>query len=192
MFIYHFFIYPMKTRRSITFFILLLVSGLFFMPQSGYSQRASAKNYDIAIDVVDYLVNNTFAGQLELKLNPTSSLLLRAEYVLKSTTTDATNGKTTAFGLGAGYRFYILDSRALTAFSIAPAADVFFFKNLIRNNILFSIGADAGYKIFFDQFTIEPTLGARFGITPGGQLPEGEDTFTGIYPVVNIYLGWAW
>jgi hypothetical protein len=182
----------MKTRLSVSFFILLLVSGLLSMPKSGYSQRASSRNNDVAIDFVDYLVWNTFTGQLELKLNPTSSLLLRAEYVLKNTITSATNGKTTAFGFGAAYRFYIIDSRALAGFSAAPAVDVFFFKNLIRNNILFSIGGDAAYKVFFDQFTIEPTLGARFGITPGGQLPDGESTFTGVYPVVNIYLGWAW
>jgi hypothetical protein len=182
----------MKTRRSFSLFVVLLLSGLFFLPTGSYAQRASSRNNDIAIDFVDFLVNNTFAGQLELKLNPTSSLLLRAQYVLKSTTTSSTNGKTTAFGLGAAYRFYILDSRALAGFSIAPAADLFFFKNLIRNNVLVSIGADAGYKVFFDQFTIEPTLGLRFGITPGGQLPEGESSFTGIYPVVNIYLGWAW
>jgi hypothetical protein len=182
----------MKTRRTVSFFVLFLVLGLLSLPKSGYSQRASSRTNDIAIDFVDYLVWNTFSGQLEIKLNPTSSLLLRAEYVIKSTTTSATNGNTTAFGFGAGWRFYILDSRALSGFSAAPVADIFFFKNLIRNNVLISVGGDAAYKFFFDQFTIEPTLGLRFGITPGGQLPEGESSFTGIYPVVNLYLGWAW
>ncbi len=182
----------MKTRLFASLLVILLYSVLLVLPKAGYSQRASSKNNDIAIDFVDYLVWNTFSGQLELKLNPTSSLLLKAEYVLKSTTSSSTNGNTTAIGFGAAYRFYILDSRALSAFSVAPAVDVFFFKNLIRNNILFSLGADGAYKFFFDQFTVEPTVGVRFGITPGGQLPEGESSFTGIYPVVAIYLGYAW
>jgi len=181
----------MKTGRFASFSFILLFSVLLVMPRSGYSQRASSRNNGIAVDFVDFLVFNTFSGQYEVKLTPTSSLLLRAEYVIKSATTSGT-GSTTAFGFGGAYRFYIIDSRALSGFNVAPAADVFFFKNLIRNNILFSIGGDGAYKFFFDQFTVEPTIGVRFGITPGGQLPEGESSFTGIYPVVAVYLGYAW
>ncbi|MFI5264386.1 MAG: hypothetical protein ACHQM6_07720 [Candidatus Kapaibacterium sp.] len=182
----------MKIPHIASLFLTLIFAGFLISPESAFSQRASSKNNDIAVDFIDYLVNNTFSGQYEFKSTSTSSFFVRAEYVTKNTG-DA-SGITSAFGVGVGWRFYILDSRALSGFSIAPAVDLFFFKNstLSRNNIVFSLGADAAYKFFFDQFTVEPTLGIRNGFVPSNAPPPGENTFSGIYPVVAIYLGYAW
>jgi hypothetical protein len=181
----------MKTRSLAVVLLFLISSVLIFAPRSGYSQRASGNNNDIALDFVDFLVNNTFAIQYEFKSTSTTSFLIRGEYVTKG---EGSAGTTSAFGVGGAWRFYILDSRALSGFSIAPAIDLFFFKNtlLSRNNVVFSLGADGAYKFFFGNFTVEPTVGLREGIVPGSNQPPGENTFTGIYPVVSLYLGWAW
>jgi len=180
----------MKTRHFVSFLIVLLVSGTIFTARNSYSQRATAKNNDLSVDFVDFLYNNAFTLQYEWKMASTSSFLVRLQYVTKS----ENPGPTTALGVGGAWRFYIMDSRALQGFSIAPAVDLFFFKNtpLSRNNILFSLGADGGYKFFFDQITVEPTLGVRIGFAPGNNLPPGESTFTGVYLVPSIYLGYAW
>ncbi len=180
----------MKTRHFASFLLILLVSGTIFFARTGYAQRATAKNNDISVDFIDYLVNNTFHLQYEWKLTSTSSFLVRLAYVTKS----ENPGPTTALGAGAAWRLYIIDSRALQGFSVAPAVDLFFFKNtpLGKSNILFSVGADGGYKFFFDQITLEPTLGVRIGFAPGNNLPPGESNFTGLYVVPSIYLGYAW
>jgi len=182
----------MKIPHVASLFLALIVTGFLITPNRAYSQRASAKNNDIAIDFIYYLVNNTFSAQYEFKSTSTSSFLVKAEYVTKNNGAEA--GTTSAFGVGLGWRFYILDSRALSGFSITPAVDLYFFKNatLSRNNIVFSLGADGAYKFFFDQFTVEPTLGIRNGFVPSNTPPPGENTFSGIYPVVAIYLGYAW
>ncbi|MEP7233868.1 MAG: hypothetical protein ABI778_01110 [Ignavibacteriota bacterium] len=182
----------MKTRYLASLLVVGLVLGSIVIPKSAYSQRASANNNDIAIDFINFLVNNTFTAQYEFKSTPTSSFLLRAQYV--SISNNAESGVTSAFGAGLGWRFYILDNRALSGLSIAPVVDLFFFKNntLGKSNVVFSLGADAAYKFFFGQFTIEPTLGARNGFVPSNDIAPGENTFSGIYPVVAIYLGYAW
>ncbi len=171
---------------------VIVISATIFLPKSGFSQRASQWNNNIALDLlVDYAINNAFHLQYEGKLSSETSFNVRAEYVTKKTI-DPDN-PTTALGFGGGFRFYMLDSRALSGFSIAPSVDVYFFKNsgTDRRSVLFAVGADAAYKFFFNQFTVEPTVGARDGFA-GSNLPAGEESFTGIYPVVSIYLGWAW
>ena len=180
----------MKTRLSVL--LLLILSGISITANNSFGQRATAKNNDIAVDFVNFLVDNIFTVQYEFKSTSTSSFLVKGEYLTKNT--GAATGVTTALGVGGAWRFYILDSRALAGFSIAPAVDLFFFKNnnLSRSNVVFSIGADGAYKFFFDQFTVEPTLGARFGLVPSNNTPPGETTYSGIYPVVSVYLGWAW
>ncbi len=181
----------MKTRLTVLLAVLI-ISGIFSAPKIGYAQRTTSKNNDIAVDFVDFLVNNTFTAQYEFKSTSTSSFLIKALYVTKNTGT--ATGTLSAFGVGGAWRFYILDSRALAGFSVDGALDFFFFKNttLSRNNIAFAIGPDAAYKFFFDQFTVEPTLGVRVGIIPENNPPPGENTFSGLYPVASIYLGWAW
>lgn len=191
---YHLQTSSMKKPHFAALFTILFTSGLFLIPGSSYSQRASAKNNDLSVDAVDFLVNNTFTLQYEGKMSSTSSFVARIEYVTKNVGTAASPNLTTAFGVGAAWRFYILDSRALAEFSVAPAVDLFFFKNttLSRNSVLFALGGDGAYKFFFDQFTVEPTLGVRIGFAPGNNLPPGESTFTGVYPVVGVFLGYAW
>jgi hypothetical protein len=175
----------MKTR-FISLFLSVFVIFL-LLPKSGFSQRASAKNNDIAGDFVGYLMpENTFTVQYEWKGTTTQSWVVRGELLFPGT-------NTSAFGVGGQMRFYILDSRALAGFSVGPAVDVLFFKNndLGKNIIAFSIGGDIAHKWFFDSFTVEPSFGARFGIT-GKEVWTSINKYSGIYVVGNVYFGWSW
>src|SRR6266498_2329641 len=90
---------------------IVLVLGSILLPKTGYSQRASQWNNNIALDVgVDFAIMNTFHGHYEFKFTPFSSWNVRANYVTKSTV----DQPTTALGFGGGFRFYMLDSRALS------------------------------------------------------------------------------
>jgi hypothetical protein len=172
--------------RLCSIVILLAVSGLFFAPERGYAQRASAYNNNISVDVIDQLINNTISVQYEFKSTSTTSIAVRGEYVT------AVLGSS-AFGVGGEWRFYIADSRALSGLNVGPAADLYFFKNngLGKKNVVFSVGGDAAYKFFFDQFTVEPFLGARLGFTGSDVIP-GVTNFTTVHLIGGIYLGWAW
>jgi hypothetical protein len=176
----------MKTKFFSGFLTILVLFGVFLIPGSGYSQRASSKNNDIALDVVDGFINNTFSIQYEFKSTSTSSFAVRGQFVT------AVLGSS-AFGVGGEWRFYILDSRALAGFNVGPAVDLYFFKNndLAKSNIVFSVGGDAAYKWFFDQFTVEPSLGVRLGFTGSDVIP-GVTPFTVAHLIGAVYLGWAW
>src|SRR5438046_1837345 len=166
----------MKNRFISVFLIVIALLPL--LTQSGFSQRASAKNNDIAGDFVGYLMpENTFTVQYEWKAASTQSWVVRAEFLIP--------GKnTTAFGVGAGMRFYVLDSRALSGFSVGPVGDVLFFKNndLGKSIVAFAIGGDIAHKWFFDQFTVEPSFGLRFGIT-GKEVWTSINKYSSVYPV---------
>ena len=179
----------MKPRRFSDLLIIAIIATAITLPSVSYSQRASAKNNDISVDFVNFFVHTTLSAQYEWKVGPTSSWAARAYFVA----TGASNNNTIAFGLGAAYRFYILDSRALSGFTIAPAADIFFFKNsnLGKSKISFAIGGDAGYKWFFDQITVEPVLGFRDGFS-GAEVIPGVNNFTSIYFTGSVYIGYAW
>ncbi|MDP4219747.1 MAG: hypothetical protein Q8916_03155 [Bacteroidota bacterium] len=175
----------MKTRFSF-FFLSLTLLGFFFTPTSGYCQRATSKNNDICLDFVDFLIKNTASIQYEWKGSSTQSWAIRAEYV-------APGQGTSAFGVGGEMRFFFLDSRALEGFNIGPAVDAYFFKNndLGKSKILFTVGADFAHKWFFDQFTVEPSVGLRYGIT-GSEVFPGIAAYTGTYLIGCLYLGYAW
>lgn len=176
----------MKTPRFTAFTFILFISVLQLAPCSGYSQRATSKNNDISLDFVDYLIKNTFSVQYEWKGNSTQSWTVRAEYV-------APGQNTTAFGVGGEMRFFFLDSRALAEFSVGPTVDAYFFKNndLGKSKILFALGADFAHKWFFDSFTVEPSVGLRYGIT-GSEVFPGIAIYTGVYLIGCLYLGYAW
>jgi hypothetical protein len=178
----------MKTRFLAVVLLFVVSSGtIMFAPRNGFAQRATTKNNDISFDFVDYLIKYTFSVQYEFKASSTQSWAVRAEYILPGQST-------TAFGVGAQMRFYIIDSRALAGFNVGPTADVYFFKNseLGKSKILFALGADFAHKWFFDQFTIEPSVGLRYGITSSEVFGSAIPQYTGIYLIANLYFGFAW
>jgi hypothetical protein len=176
----------MKTRFFSVVVSLVVVMAAFFVPKNGYSQRSSSFNNDIGLDFVDQFIQNVITIQYEFKSTSTSSFAVRGHFVTNV-------GGTTGFGAGATWRFYVADSRALAGWNVGPAADIYSFKNndLGKTNILIGIGADAAYKWFFGNFTVEPFVGARIGFT-GSDVIAGVNNFSGFHPLAGIYLGWSW
>ena len=126
-----------------------------------------------------------------MKSDPVTSWMLRSAF-----TGPAFAAQYTGYGFGAAYRFYVADSRALTGLAVAPAADLFFFRQAqqtggtgsSRSGIGVDIGGDLSYKWIFDQFAVEPIFGLRFGI---GQT-NVPAAFTTIQPIIGVGLGYAW
>ncbi len=155
-----------------------------------YAQaRPSPATSVISVDIVPLIYTFPLTFQYEFKADPVTSWVLRLHY-WPGLTADYSG-----FGFGAAYRIYIADSRALTGLAVAPAADVFFFRQPqqtggtgSRSAIGLDLGGDLSYKWIFDEFAVEPIFGLRFGI--GGSNAPG--TFTTIAPLIGVNLGYAW
>jgi hypothetical protein len=156
-----------------------------------YAQaRPSPATSVVSVDFVPLIYTFPITFQYEMKSDPVSSLVLRLHYWPGLT------GQYTGYGVGGAYRFYVADSRALTGLAVAPAADLFFFRQAqlaggtgsSRSAIGFDIGGDLSYKWIFDQFAVEPIFGLRFGIG-GSNIPT---SFTTIQPLIGVNLGYAW
>ena len=163
---------------------LVIVAVLFGIVGNSRGQaRVSSKNNVISLDPIGLAYSGYALFQYEFKTGPTNSWALRA--ILWP----ARDAYSTAFGLGAAYRIYIADSRALTGLSVAPAADVVFFRAVdagVAGATIFDIGGDLAYKWIFDQFSVEPMFGLRIGF--GSQVTYA----TGFQPVLALNLGYAW
>ncbi len=172
----------------ITFFALTAMFVLSFSASKSYAQaRPSPATQVVSVDFVPLVYTFPVTFQYEFKTDPVTSWMLRLHY-WPGLTADYTG-----FGFGAAYRLYIADSRALTGLAIAPAADIFFFRQPqqlggtgSRSGIGFDLGGDLSYKWIFDQFAVEQILWLRFGI--------GSDVgaFTTIQPIIGAGLGYAW
>ncbi|MEO6940637.1 MAG: hypothetical protein ABI444_10935 [Candidatus Kapaibacterium sp.] len=174
----------MKTRIA-NILSVALVSAICLggLSQASFGQaRPSSKTSDISIGPLSLLVQGVISVQYEWKASQTSSWALRGEFV-------PTSGNFHAFGVGAAYRFYVADSRAITGLSVAPALDLFFFgsSSLQQNYTILSIGGDIAYKWIFDQFSVEPLVGVRIGVTGG----QSVSAFSGFYPLFDCFLGYA-
>ncbi|HEY3875085.1 MAG TPA: hypothetical protein VGM92_06385 [Candidatus Kapabacteria bacterium] len=174
--------------------ILVLIAALSFTVSTSslHAQaRPSPATQVLSVDVVPLLTGSTLSLQYEFKSDPTSSWLIRANFW--PSPAPEWNG----FGIGAAYRFYIADSRALTGLSAAPAVDLLFFSQSSENETVQShfgtqigvaIGGDLAYKWIFSQFAVEPVLGLRVGLG-ASQVPGGFQT---IYALIGCSLGYAW
>jgi hypothetical protein len=170
------------------YFAFLAVFAISFSASKTYAQaRPSPATQAISVDFVPLIYTFPITLQYEFKSDPVSSWVLRLHYW------PGLAADYSAFGLGAAYRFYIADSRALTGLAVAPAADVFFFSQPqqlggtgSRSAIGFDLGGDISYKWIFDQFAVEPIFGLRFGIG------SNVGAFTTISPLIGVNLGYAW
>lgn len=169
---------------------IALITVTFTAGKTYAQARPSPATSAISVDFVPLIYTFPLTFQYEMKSDPVSSWILRLHYWPGLT------GQYTGYGVGAAYRFYVADSRALTGLAVAPAADLFFFRQAqltggtgsSRSAIGFDIGGDLSYKWIFDQFLVEPIFGLRFGIG-GSNTPT---TFTTIQPLIGVNLGYAW
>lgn len=164
------------------FILSFVVCSVLFLGSTTYAQnRASAKNQVISADFVGlFLDGSEFHLQYEWKSTPVNSWFIRALF--------GSVGNFTGLGVGGGYRFFLADSRALTGLALAPVAHMYFWKSEFQGSeLFFSIGGEVSYKWIFDDFSVEPLLGA--GLAFGGdQLAY----LTKVRPYLGIYLGYAW
>ncbi len=174
---------------------LVAVFGLFVQlaPKSAHAQaRPSSKQNVISIDLLGLAVRQPLNIQYEFKTSPVNSWALRAHYWPGRVSVD----NWSSFGIGAAYRIFIADSRALTGLSVAPAADLYFFSSTANGDAVGGhtstiawIGGDIAYKWIFDQFAVEPMLGLRIGYTPSVNAPGYA---TGFVSILAVNVGYAW
>ena len=171
-------------KRSITVIAacLLLTASV----SSTFAQaRASVKTQVISVDGLGYFLNgHLISAQYEWRTSTTNSIHIRGIFSNYGGTNEYSG-----FGVGGAYRFYIIDSRALTGLSVAPVAHVFFLSSSKKGATtqVISVGGEVAYKWLFDQFSVEPGVGLQIGFL-GDQVPQ----MTGTRPYAQIYLGYAW
>ena len=92
------------------------------------------------------------------------------------------------FGVGASYRFYIANSRALTGLNVSPGIDVYLISAGDESYTSFAVGGDVAYKWIFDNIGVEPYFRLR-QLFAGN---EGISAFAGTFWGFGVYLGYAW
>lgn len=156
------------TRFALYF---VVIGAIFAVSDAAHSQaRPSSKTQVFSVDPVGLILDDPLILQYEYKTGPVNSWAFRALWWPYGTDISY---DWTAYGVGAAYRFYVADSRALTGLSIAPAAELLFFHGSFaggasssKSGIAVWIGGDVGYKWIFDDFSVEPMLGLRIGLGP--------------------------
>jgi hypothetical protein len=152
-------IVPKIVALSVALVLLIAISANRVFGQA----RPSPMENVVSVDPLPLAYSYPLILQYEYKAGPVYSWCFRFNYWPNPNTYTGSG-----FGIGAGYRVYIADSRALTGLSVAPAADIYFFRQaqLGYSEIAFEIGGDAAYKWIFDDFAIEPLFGFRIGFGP--------------------------
>ncbi len=177
-------------RRSRAFLLVLTVTliGTLFAQRASAQARPNPPTQVVSVDFLPLAYDYPLTIQYELKADPVTSWLFRAHWWPSPSPDPSWSG----FGVGAAFRFYIADSRALTGLSVAPAADLFFMNQTefgtTRSAICFNIGGDIAYKWIFDQFAVEPILGIRVGFGPGDAPSRAATT----EPLIGLSGGYAW
>lgn len=170
----------MKVSSFVVSTILCLVV-LSHSTESYAQARASAKQQAISANVLGlFLDGKELHAQYEWKSTPVNSWFIRG---LFGSFVDYDG-----LGVGAGYRFFIADSRALTGLAIAPVVHAYFWRHqYLDSEIFFSVGGEASYKWIFDDFLVEPMFGLGIGF--GGDYISYLSS-TRWY--LGIMLGYAW
>lgn len=178
------------TRALFLAISITFAGGILCSANPGYSQaRPSPATQVVSVDILPLAYSYPLTFQYEYKADPVTSWMFRLHYW----PSPSPDGTWSGFGLGAAYRFFIADSRALTGLSVAPAADLFFFHQTLfgssqRTAICFDIGGDLAYKWIFDQFAVEPLLGIRIGFGPN----LAPSRAIGTEPLIGLSGGYAW
>jgi|GEM_PF-2551493 len=182
----------LKHARNAFFFALsvILFGTLLCRTARVHAQaRPSPHTNVLSVDVLPLAYDYPLTLQYEFKSDPVSSWVFRLHFW----PSPDPSGDWSGYGIGAAYRIYIADSRALTGLSVAPAADVFFFHETLfgtsqRTAIGADIGGDLAYKWIFDQFAVEPLLGLRIGLEPNVAPGRG----SGLEGLIGLFAGYAW
>lgn len=155
------------------------------MLSSTMSDTRAQKHNDLSIDFINLFEQHYVSLQYEFSLSDESSLALRLYFAPKSSYTN----DYAAPGIGAAYRFYITNDRAVSGFNLGPAVDAFFFSNsnTNRSTTVLSIGGDVAYKLLAGHFSAEPQLSLRFGA-----IGDYVTNYSGAYVYGSVYLGYAW
>ena len=91
----------------------------------------------------------------------------------------------TAFGIGAGYRFYVTNKPAAEGFYIMPEAGATFGEGASAVRI----GADLGYQWIWDSgFVLDLGVGPRYYIALADDV---DGSFDGILPSLTLAIGYA-
>lgn len=182
-----------RSRGSRVLFLTIsmaLAGGLLCSANRASAQaRPSPATQVVSVDFLPLAYSYPLTFQYEFKADPVTSWMFRLHYW----PSPSSDGTWSGYGLGAAYRFFIADSRALTGLSVAPAADLFFFHQTLfgssqRTAICFDIGGDIAYKWIFDQFAVEPLLGLRIGFGPN----LAPSRAIGTEPLIGLSGGYAW
>ncbi len=180
----------MKSLISKAFVVIAILGVAVLISNRCYGQaRPSPATQVISIDPLTLAQNFPLTFQYEYKTGPIYSWALRLHYW----PSPSSDGTWSGFGVGGAYRIYIADSRALTGLSVAPAADLFFFRQTLngvsqRSAIVFDLGGDLEYKWIFDQFSVEPSVGFRIGFGP----TLSPSRSTGASAFIGLSGGYAW
>jgi hypothetical protein len=160
--------------------IVVAVALLMISNTLTYAQRT---DNSIAVGAAFAGLPTLIQAQYETRIGDDQSLVGRFAYGLA---TDGYSG----YGLGAAYRFYLTDDKPVKGLSVAPAVEILFYSNstTVRSARILMIGAEGAYKLMFGQFSVEPALNFRIGVSGGESLAKFTSTL--IYPAV--YLGYAW
>ncbi|MBS1903780.1 MAG: hypothetical protein JSS75_08765 [Bacteroidetes bacterium] len=171
----------MRRLHSISSVVVLALLALTLAGSStAFAQRA--KN-SIAVGAAFAGLPTLVQAQYETRIGDDQSIVGRFIYGLNT-------NDYSGYGLGAAYRFYLTDDQPVKGLSVGPALEVLFYSNskLVRSSRILMIGAEGAYKLMLGQFSIEPALSFRIGVSGGESLSKFTSTL--IYPAV--YLGYAW
>jgi hypothetical protein len=173
--------------RSISFVATVVLCFVLVANTNSFAQaRASAKTQVISIDPVGlFLPGHEVRAQYEWKASPISSWFIRGIYGSVSVGGLDYQG----LGIAGGHKFFIIDSRALTGWAVAPVVGAYFWTTDNASSEQFiSLGGEGSYKAFIgEDFSVEPFVGVAIGFL-GDQISYL--TTARVYG--GIYLGYAW
>lgn len=175
----------MNIRIAKIFAVLAIVmAGAFGSSEAQAQARTSSASNVLSVDPLGLLGINqakNISVQYEWKSSVTNSWAFRAALFPSTANYSSMN-------LGAAYRFYIADSRALTGLSVAPALDAYFITFGDETYTAFGIGGDVAYKWIFTNFAVEPMFYLRQLFTGG----ESGSAYSGLWYDFRVWLGYAW
>jgi hypothetical protein len=173
----------MKSRfASIVAAVLLAITTITPSSDALAQARPSPHGSMLAIEPLGLLgigQFRLFQLQYEFRLTQDNSIALRAALL------PAYVG-VSGFGVGASYRFFVADGRALTGLNVSPGLDLFLLSAGDKSYQTIGIGGDLAYKWIFDSWGIEPYFRLRQNFA------GSEGYYAGVDYGVGAWLGYCW